>query len=102
MIRHWSSPKRLLNRGKRVTGVEFEATRLGADGRLEGTGEIHVLEADVVYKAIGQRVLWDGLGSTAEILNLEHGRIVIDENRRTSLPDVWAGGDCVYEHRGHR
>ncbi len=96
MIRHWSSPKRLLNRGKRVTGVEFEATRLGADGRLEGTGEIHVLEADVVYKAIGQRVLWDGLGSTAEILNMERGRIVIDENRKTSLPDVWAGGDCVY------
>ena len=26
---------------------------------------------------------------------LEGGRIAVDESRRSSLPDVWAGGDCV-------
>ena len=29
---------------------------------------------------------------------LEHppdGRIAVNEERQTSLPDVWAGGDCV-------
>lgn len=96
MIKHWSSPRRLLARGNRVTGVEFELTSLGEDGQLKGTQETYVLDADVVFKAIGQRVLWDKLGETAEILDLEHDRIIVDKDRKTSLPDVWAGGDCVY------
>jgi glutamate synthase (NADPH/NADH) small chain len=61
-----------------------------------GTGQTFTLEADVVFKAIGQRVLWDALGDTAEILELEHERIVVDDERRTSLSGVWAGGDCVH------
>jgi glutamate synthase (NADPH/NADH) small chain len=35
------------------------------------------------------------MGDTAEALELECGRIAVDDNRKTSLPDVWAGGDCV-------
>ncbi|MEE9157718.1 MAG: NAD(P)-dependent oxidoreductase [Gammaproteobacteria bacterium] len=96
MIKYWSSPRRLLTRGNRVTGVEFELTSLGEDGQLKGTQETYVLDADVVFKAIGQKVLWDKLGETAEILDLEHDRIIVDKDRKTSLPDVWAGGDCVY------
>ena len=26
---------------------------------------------------------------------MEAGRIVVDPGRQSSLPDVWAGGDCV-------
>ncbi len=29
------------------------------------------------------------------MLELEQGRIAVDDNRKTSLPDVWAGGDCI-------
>ena len=29
------------------------------------------------------------------MLELEAGRIAVDFERRTSLPDVWAGGDCA-------
>ena len=94
-IKRWSRPSRLLLDG-RVTGVELEYTRLGDGGMLEGTGEYYTLPADVVFKAIGQKVVWDQLGETAELLDVERGRIVVDENRRTSLPHVWAGGDCVY------
>jgi glutamate synthase (NADPH/NADH) small chain len=54
-----------------------------------------VLDADVVFKAIGQKVLWDRLGDAAEIVELKDERIVCDEERKTSLPGVWAGGDCV-------
>ncbi len=54
-----------------------------------------LLEADMVFKAIGQKVLWDGLADTAQLLQLEGERIAVDEQRRTSLPGVWAGGDCV-------
>ncbi|WP_075217505.1 NAD(P)-dependent oxidoreductase [Mongoliimonas terrestris] len=79
-----------------VTGVEFERTRDGLSGRLEGTGERFVLAADQVMKAIGQ-VFVPGpvAGETAEAVALEKGRIVVDAEGRTSLPKVWAGGDCV-------
>lgn len=79
-----------------VTGVEFERTRVGLSGGLEGTGERFVLGADQVMKAIGQ-VFVPGpvAGETAEAVALDKGRIVVDAEGRTSLPKVWAGGDCV-------
>jgi glutamate synthase (NADPH/NADH) small chain len=94
-VRFWSSPRKLLLSGGRVRGVELETTRVAPDGRLEGTGETLALEADVIFKAIGQKVLWDRLGDTAEIVALKHGRIMVDDERRTSLAGVWSGGDCV-------
>jgi dihydropyrimidine dehydrogenase (NAD+) subunit PreT len=94
-IRHQLAPKRLLLNGSRVSGVEFEYTKVDAAGTLTRTGETCIIEADVVFKAIGQKVRWDDPDDTAGILDLEHGRIRVNENRKTSLPDVWAGGDCV-------
>jgi dihydropyrimidine dehydrogenase (NAD+) subunit PreT len=87
-LRLWSKPRKLLVDAGRVRGVEFESTQTA--------GETFVLEADLVFKAIGQKVLWDGLGDTAQILDLKQDRIVVDGERRTSLPGVWAGGDCVF------
>jgi dihydropyrimidine dehydrogenase (NAD+) subunit PreT len=94
-IRHQLAPKRLLLEGSRVSGVEFDYTKVDAAGTLTGTGETCIIEADVVFKAIGQKVRWDELDDTADIIELEHGRIRVNEDRKTSLPDVWAGGDCV-------
>jgi dihydropyrimidine dehydrogenase (NAD+) subunit PreT len=84
-MRYESTPRRLLASGARVRAIEFE-TR---DGRT------YTLDADVVFKAIGQKVLWDSLRETAELVALKQNRIVVDEERKTSLPGVWAGGDCV-------
>jgi len=95
-VRYWSSPRRLLTRDGRVRAVEFETTRSANDGRLEGTGQTFVLDADVVFKAIGQKVLWERVGGTAEFVDVNQDRIVVDEERKTSLPGVWAGGDCVH------
>jgi dihydropyrimidine dehydrogenase (NAD+) subunit PreT len=86
-VRLWSTPRKLLVEGARVRGVEFESTRVA--------GETYELEADMVFKAIGQKVLWKNLADTAQILELDKDRIVVDEERRTSLRGVWAGGDCV-------
>jgi glutamate synthase (NADPH/NADH) small chain len=36
------------------------------------------------------------LAGSAEILELKQDRILVDDQRRTSLPGVWAGGDCVH------
>jgi dihydropyrimidine dehydrogenase (NAD+) subunit PreT len=95
-LRHWSMPRRLLETAARVSAVEFETTRIGADGKLEGTGQTYTLDADVVFKAIGQNVSWERLAGTAEILELRQGRISVDADRKTSLAGVWAGGDCVH------
>jgi dihydropyrimidine dehydrogenase (NAD+) subunit PreT len=94
-VRTWSAPRKLLAADGRVRGVEFEHTKLSTDGRLAGTGQAYTLEADVVFKAIGQNVLWERLGDTAEIVELEDKRIAVDADRKTSLAGVWAGGDCV-------
>jgi glutamate synthase (NADPH/NADH) small chain len=97
--RYWSRPRKLLTSDGRVRAVELETTRAGGNGKLEGTGQAYVLDADVVFKAIGQKVLWDRLGDTAEIVELREDRIGVDEERRTSLTGVWAGGDCVHGGR---
>lgn len=96
-IRRWLAPKRLLLTGDRISGVQFEYTRLDDGGKLKGTGDTCELEADVVFKAIGQQVLWGAIGDTANMLELEQDRIAVDDNRKTSLPDVWAGGDCIHD-----
>ncbi len=92
-IKHNAMPVTLdAGDGKQVDGVTFEYTSTGADGRLSGTGEHFTLEADMVFKAIGQSFS-DAPVSGA--LDIENGRIKIDDNRATSLSGVWAGGDCV-------
>ena len=96
MVRYWSSPQKLLTRDRRVRGVEFATTRIVNGGRLEETGQTFVLDADVVFKAIGQKVLWERLAETAEIVDVKQDRIVVDEEQKTSLQGVWAGGDCVH------
>jgi dihydropyrimidine dehydrogenase (NAD+) subunit PreT len=95
-VRTWAAPRKLFVSDGRVRGVEFEATRNGEDGKLQGTGQSFVIDADVVFKAIGQKMLADPLTHAAEIVDLKDGRIVCDDERRTSLPGVWAGGDCVF------
>ena len=95
VIRHWLAPDRLQMNGQRVSGVRFEYTALDDNGKLQGSGEYCELDADIVFKAIGQNVLWDAMGDAAETLEITGGRIDVDDHRKTSLADVWAGGDCI-------
>ncbi len=95
-IRHWAKPVRLIAERGAVGAVEFEHTRAATDGRLSGTGEHFTLEADMVFKAIGQALVADPIVEGGkEVLELRDGRIRVDEQRRSSLFGVWAGGDCV-------
>ena len=95
-VRTWAAPRKLLVSDGHVRGVEFEITRAGKDGKPEGTGQTWALDADVVFKAIGQKMLTDPIAQSTEIVELKDGRIVCDDERKTSLPGVWAGGDCVF------
>ncbi|WP_244851594.1 NAD(P)-dependent oxidoreductase [Caballeronia sp. SL2Y3] len=81
-----AQPVRLIGENGQVTGVEFQRD-----------AERFVIEADMVLKAIGQTLVPVGIGR--ELLTLDGGRIVTDENRQTTLAKVWAGGDCA-THEG--
>jgi len=91
-ILHWLAPVEVLGEGGSVRGVRFARQRL-EDGRLVPAGEELTVEADMVLKAIGQR-LEAGLPSECGLTQRD-GRIVVDESGRTSVANVWAGGDCV-------
>ena len=97
-IRHWLQPKALVRDGDAVTGIELEYTAL-KDGKLGSTGETVTLPADQVFKAIGQSFEAGALNGSGAQIALEKGRIKVDAEGRTSLADVWAGGDCVADHR---
>ena len=72
-----------------VREVEFAYTHAGETG-IEPTGETFRLKADQVFKAIGQT-----LEGAPEGLALDGRKIKVDETGRTSVPGVWAGGDCT-------
>lgn len=95
-ILFWAQPMRLLADAEgRVHAVALERTRIEG-GRLVGTGEIMTLHADMVFKAIGQTFVPGPLDGSSSAIRLEAGRIAVDAERRTSMPGVWAGGDCIF------
>jgi len=98
VIRHWMQPKRVLTENGKVSGIELEYTVMKG-GKLTGTGETLVLPADQVFKAIGQQFEADDLNGSGPSLALEKGRIKVDAEGRTSMNNVWAGGDCVVDAR---
>lgn len=95
-IRHWLAPVSIEADGNGVTGITLEYTAL-RDDSLVGTGEFLTLPADQVFKAIGQTFLI-GNGSD-DAIEIDGGRIRVDQEGRTSMPGVWAGGDCVADAR---
>jgi glutamate synthase (NADPH/NADH) small chain len=94
-IKFNAMPKRLVTSAGKVVAAEFEYTA-EKNGKLVGTGETFTLDADVVFKAIGQTFVPAGLDGGAAEIALEGGRIKVDAERRTSARGVWAGGDCVF------
>ncbi len=90
-IRHWLSPVEIVGANGQVTGVRFERQSL-VNGKLRPSGEFEEIEADMVFKAIGQQMLSTVLAASG--IGLEGGRIATGEDGLTSLQGVWAGGDC--------
>jgi glutamate synthase (NADPH/NADH) small chain len=72
-----------------VREVEFFYTRDGANG-LEDTGERFRLPCDQLLRAIGQK-----LDGAPQDLALSGGKIAVTGPGRTSIPGIWAGGDCA-------
>ena len=72
-----------------AAGVEFAYTET-VDDQLEATGETFTLQADQVFKAIGQTI-----ENVPAVLKLERGKISVSDTGRSSVEGIWAGGDCA-------
>jgi len=83
-----AAPVAVLGNGA-VTEVEFAYTEEGPSGLTLG-GERFRLKADQVFKAIGQTLSGAPTG-----LVVAGGKIAVNGAGRTSVPGIWAGGDCA-------
>jgi dihydrolipoamide dehydrogenase len=59
------------------------------------SGETKTLDCDRLIVSIGRTANTNGLNAEGIALKLERGFIAVDENCRTSVPNVWAIGDVV-------
>jgi dihydropyrimidine dehydrogenase (NAD+) subunit PreT len=89
-IKHWVAPKSVTVSGGQAVGLTCDYMQ-EQGGKLVPTGETFDIPADTIFKAIGQTYV-DATGGS---LKLEAGRIAVDAERRTSVPGIWAGGDCA-------
>ena len=92
----WAQPQQvLLDDAGRVRGMRFEKTAI-VNGRLAGTGETFEIVADAIFKAIGQGIDETGISDPlAKTLKRDGDKIHVDDQFRTILPGIYAGGDCV-------
>jgi dihydrolipoamide dehydrogenase len=81
-------------------GVKVNEVKNGAKGvtvsYTDAKGEAQTLEVDKLIVSIGRVPNTNGLNPEAVGLKLdERGAIVVDDQCRTNLPNVWAVGDVV-------
>ena len=91
VLHQWMAPVEILGANGHATGVRFAQQAL-VNGQLQPTGRELTWPADMVFKAIGQKLDDSPLQATG--LALQGGRIVTAEDGKTNLQGVWAGGDC--------
>ena len=94
------APRRLLGKDGRVSGIEVHRMRLGdteEDGRrrpVPDEGSQFVLECDMVIPAIGQRASVEAAANAIE-LNSWGGIKADPVTAASSVPGIFAGGDCI-------
>jgi dihydrolipoamide dehydrogenase len=83
-----------LRTATRVTAGRREAERVLVDVEKDGAAE--TLEGDYVLVAVGRRPSLTGIDPGALGLEVgKRGEILVDDQMRTNLPNVFAIGDCV-------
>lgn len=92
-LHFWHRPVEVLGEDGQVTGMRFERTRLGADGRVEGTGEMVDYELGAVYRAVGYHGSeLPGIPYDARrgVITNQAGRVT--DASGTVLPGLYANG----------
>ena len=78
---------RVTNGGRTENGVYVEVEQNGQSERIEG---------DYLLVAVGRRPSLTGIDAAALGLNVgRRGEILVDDQMRTNMPNVFAIGDCV-------
>lgn len=79
--------------GAKVTRIEDSARgKLATIAASDGEKKV---EAEVVAIAVGYHPNTDDLGLEAAGIALDKGRIQVNEHMETSVPNIYAAGDCV-------
>ncbi|MFN2399817.1 MAG: dihydrolipoyl dehydrogenase [Gemmatimonadaceae bacterium] len=80
--------------GTKVVGAKLTKDRIQIE--IEKDGKPESLDADYVLVSIGRKPSLIGIDAAALGLNLgKRGEIVVDDQMRTNLPDVYAIGDAI-------
>ena len=80
--------------GARVTGARPHAD--GVTVSYDDTGGSHECEFDRLVVAVGRRARTEDLDPAAAGVELDdHGRIIVDDQCRTTADGIWAIGDAV-------
>jgi dihydrolipoamide dehydrogenase len=78
----------------KVSGARREGDAVFVD--VEKNGATETLEADYVLVSVGRRSSLGGIDAAALGLALgSRGEILVDDQMRTNLPNVFAIGDCI-------
>jgi dihydrolipoamide dehydrogenase len=80
-----------LQLGKQCTGVEQRGNSLAVS-----FGEAESIECDLMLVSVGRGPLVEGIGLEAAGVEFDRRKgITADEHRRTSVPHIYAVGDCA-------
>ena len=90
---------------QRAADADYEALVLTVDTAVFGRRERDVRRGFSLPPAIGLGTVIDGARHpgwtvsfvrSADEFAMQGGRIRVDDERRTSVTGVWAGGDCIF------
>jgi glutamate synthase (NADPH/NADH) small chain len=63
--------------------------------KTDGSLELFEIPCDMVIKAVGQKKMRSFFEKVAGVETDEKGRVVVNEFMQTSVPTIFAGGDCA-------
>lgn len=86
-----AAPKEMTGENGQVKQLVCEVMKLDERKLPVGTGELFTLDVDMVIRATGQLPY----KMASPNIDNDQGRVLINEHGATSLPGVFAGGDCV-------
>jgi dihydrolipoamide dehydrogenase len=93
-LRHLKKQELDIRLGAKVTGAAVEGNSVKV--RYETSGAAQELVVDALVVAVGRKPVTAGLfGSDVKVPLDKRGFIEVDENCRTTVPNVWAVGDVV-------
>ena len=93
LIQTWVQPVQINGQAGKAQEIKLEYTQLNPDGKLSGNGQFLTLKADQIFKAIGQTL--EKESSLSLGVKISDGKIQVNQDLETSVPGIFAGGDCI-------